>query len=306
MTNEKIKQKTINGYEGKEYYTEADEFEGYDLIHEPKNKVGKMTRDNIEVNYYYLYKSKITINHIEKNTGIILNQEIKKGYEGDIITTKESIPEYYKLYQKPEIEEYTLCKNPIRIQYEYTPLEFNIKLTQTIEKIIINNHEKQINNNIYKFEIPKEQKENNIQIYYKIKVSNNSELIGNTEIFDYIPKGYIALSKENSEWNINNNIATREIENLQPNETREYTIILKNIQPNSIKTIENNAIAKNSTNKAKFSETTLEDNSQTTKCIISISTGIAKLNPIYIYEILFISINIALILLILRHKKKSN
>lgn len=304
MTNKKIKQKIIDGYDGKEYYTEAEEFEGYDLIEEPKNKIGKMTRDTIEINYYYLYKSKITINHIEKDTNRILSQEIKEGHEGDIIETKENIPEYYKLYKKPEIEEYTLGKNPMRVQYEYMPLEFNIKLTQTIEKIIINNQEKQINNSIYKFEISKEQPENNIQIYYKIKVSNNSEIIGNTEIFDYIPSGYIALPEENPEWDIKNNIAIRMIENLQIGETREYAIILKNIQKNSVQTIENNVIAKNSTNKAKFSETTLEDNSQTTKCIISISTGIEKVNQKYIYIFLFISINIALILLILRHKKK--
>lgn len=265
-----------------------------------------MTRDTIEINYYYLYKSKITINHVEKNTRIILSQEVKEGHEGDIIETKENIPEYYKLYKKPETEKYILCKNPILIQYEYVPLEFNIKLEQNIEKLIINNQEKQINNNIYKFEIPKEQKENDIRIYYKIKISNNSEIAGNTEIFDYIPNVYMALPEENPEWNINNNIATRKVENLKIGETREYTIVLKTAQTDSIQTIENNTIAQNSTNIAKFQEKTLEDNSDKTICIISISTGIEKLNKKYIHAILAISINIALILLILRHKKKSN
>jgi len=184
--------------------------------------------------------------------------------------------------------------------------KFNIKLKQTIEKVIINNQEKKVNNNIYKLEIPKKQKENNIKIYYEISVSNNSEIEGSTEIYDYIPKGYIAIPEENLEWNIINNIAIKNVENMQIGETRKYTIILTKNRKEKTKTIENKVIAQNSTNKAGVDETTLEDNTQTTNCILSISTGIEKIYNKHIYIILFICINIALILAILRHKRKSN
>jgi len=184
--------------------------------------------------------------------------------------------------------------------------KFNIALKQTIEKVIINNQEKNVNNNIYKLEIPKKQKENNIKIYYEISVSNNSEIEGSTEIYDYIPKGYIAIPEENLEWNIINNIAIKNVENMQIGETRKYTIILTKNRKEKTKTIENKVIAQNSTNKAGVDETTLEDNTQTTNCILSISTGIEKIYNKHIYIILFICINIALILAILRHKRKSN
>lgn len=184
--------------------------------------------------------------------------------------------------------------------------KFNIALKQTIEKVIINNQEKKVNNNIYKLEIPKKQKENNIKIYYEISVSNNSEIEGSTEIYDYIPKGYIAIPEENLEWNIINNIAIKNVKNMQIGETRKYTIILTKNRKEKTKTIENKVIAQNSTNKAGVDETTLEDNTQTTNCILSISTGIEKIYNKHIYIILFICINIALILAILRHKRKSN
>jgi len=184
--------------------------------------------------------------------------------------------------------------------------KFNIKLKQTIEKVIINNQEKNVNNNIYKLEIPKKQKENNIKIYYEISVSNNSEIEGSTEIYDYIPEGYNAIQEENPEWNISNNIAIKNVKNMQIGETRKYTIILTKNRKEKTKTIENKVIAQNSTNKAGVDETTLEDNTQTTNCILSISTGIEKIYNKHIYIILFICINIALILAILRHKRKSN
>ena len=95
---------------------------------------------------------------------------------------------------------------------------------------------------------------------------------------------------------------------MQIGETRKYTIILtKNRKEKTkTKTIENKVIAQNSTNKAGVDETTLEDNTQTTNCILSISTGIEKIYNKHIYIILFICINIALILAILRHKRNSD
>ncbi len=238
------------------------------------------------------------------STVLTLNKYDKKGklilYEID----EKEVPTRYKKHieQTTTNNIKTYC---ITNSYQF---KFNIALKQTIEKVIINNQEKNVNNNIYKLEIPKKQKENNIKIYYEISVSNNSEIEGSTEIYDYIPEGYNAIQEENPEWNISNNIAIKNVKNMQIGETRKYTIILtKNRKEKTkTKTIENKVIAQNSTNKAGVDETTLEDNTQTTNCILSISTGIEKIYNKHIYIILFICINIALILAILRHKRKSD
>lgn len=192
-------------------------------------------------------------------------------------------------------------KNIMKIYY--ISKKFNIKLEQTIEKIILDNQEKQIKSDICKLEIPKNEVIKNIKIYYKIKITNNSEIIGNTEIYEQIPNGYIVM-QENQEWNLQNNILTKKVENLQIGETREFTIILSNANKSIVPTIINNVIAQNSTNKLDIEESTLEDNSQKTKCIISTSTGIRT--KIILYITLFILTNLALILLILRHKKYKN
>lgn len=302
--NQKLKQEIIEGYETNDYKTEAEQFEGYDLVKEPQNKTGKMQKDPIEINYYYSYKSKITINHVEKNTRKLLKQEIKTGYEGEKIKTNESEFEYYKIVKKPTVEEYTLNKKSIEVIYEYRPLKFNIKLEQEIEKIILNKQEKEINNTICKLEIPQKQMQNNIEIYYKIRVTNNSEIDGNTEIYTCIPDGYKLIPEKNIEWNINNNIVTKKVSNLKIGETREFILVLTNIEEYNIPTITNTIIAQKSNNKAEIDETTLEDNSQTTKCIISISTGIEKNYKNILNYLLALLINLALILLILRHKKK--
>ena len=68
LTGKELHKEEITGYEGDPYKTEAKEFDGYDLIEEPKNKEGKMEDKDITVTYYYAKKTEIEIQYLEKGT----------------------------------------------------------------------------------------------------------------------------------------------------------------------------------------------------------------------------------------------
>ena len=48
-----------------------------------------MTREPIEVVYYYIYRTSVTVQYIDKNTGEKLAEDIvQNGHEGDAYTTE--------------------------------------------------------------------------------------------------------------------------------------------------------------------------------------------------------------------------
>ena len=51
-------EETINGYVGKEYKTEEKEIQGYTFVESTENTEGKMTKEPIEVIYYYAQTQK--------------------------------------------------------------------------------------------------------------------------------------------------------------------------------------------------------------------------------------------------------
>lgn len=308
-TNKKITNSdTISGWIGEKYETSPKQFKEYDIVQKnPENRSGTMKSEEIEVNYYYIYKSKIVTEYIDKDTGKILKQDTKNGHQNDKIRTNEIEIPYYKLEEKPEKEEYILTRNPLKVVYKYRKLKFNIKVEQIIEKIIINEKQNTVNETLYKLEVPKKQTQNNIQTYYKIKVTNNSEIEGNTELNNYIPDGYQALDENNPEWNINKNKAILHVQNLKVGETREYTLVLTNTDKSKIGTIKNLVTAENSNNEAGFSEITLEDNQATTEFIINISTGLENNTKEMLQLILIRLVEMSIILIItmyIRNKRK--
>jgi len=58
----------IEGYEGKEYTSEQKEIENYTFVESTNKTQGTMTREELEVVYYYLQNTKVTVNYIDKNT----------------------------------------------------------------------------------------------------------------------------------------------------------------------------------------------------------------------------------------------
>lgn len=115
--NEILYNEEHKGKVGDEYNILSREFEGYKLVEEklPTNAKGKMTKEPIEVIYYYKKQAKVIIRYKDQHTKEeIIPKEEKKGYEGDPYTIEEKEIKDYKLvkvegersgqYQGEEIE----------------------------------------------------------------------------------------------------------------------------------------------------------------------------------------------------------
>ena len=92
----------ISGYEGKDYETEQKDINNYTFVEDTGNTSGKMTKDPIEVIYYYAQNTKATVQHIDRETGKILKEEIENGKAGDLFETHPEDFEGYVLVQEPE------------------------------------------------------------------------------------------------------------------------------------------------------------------------------------------------------------
>ncbi len=104
ITNKVLEEVKYEGNEGDSYTTNEKEFEGYELVKEkyPNNKTGNMTKEQIEVDYYYIRKGTIKVEYIDKITGEILDTETIEGYEKDEYSAKQKKYDGYDLEEVPE------------------------------------------------------------------------------------------------------------------------------------------------------------------------------------------------------------
>ena len=70
-------------------------------------------------------------------------------------------------------------------------------------------------------EIRDANKYSDLEIYYKIKVTNNQERLGSGYITFTIPSGYTLI---NTDWQVEGNKAKLKVNELEIGETREYYI----------------------------------------------------------------------------------
>ncbi len=111
-----------NGNEGDTYDIPARTFDGYDLVKDklPANSKGTMKVEPVEVIYYYIYRTKVTAEYIDKNTGNKLAEEkVQNGYEGDTYTTDRKTFDDYKLVEVPSNADGSMTKENIRVTYYY-------------------------------------------------------------------------------------------------------------------------------------------------------------------------------------------
>ena len=111
-----------NGNEGDTYDIPARTFDGYDLVKDklPANNKGTMKVEPVEVIYYYIYRTKVTAEYIDKNTGNKLAEEkVQNGYEGDTYTTDRKTFDDYKLVEVPSNADGSMTKENIRVTYYY-------------------------------------------------------------------------------------------------------------------------------------------------------------------------------------------
>ena len=111
-----------NGNEGDTYDIPSRTFDGYDLVEDrlPSNAKGTMKVEPVEVIYYYIYRSKVTAEYIDKNTGEKLTDDVvQKGHEGDNYTTDRKTFDDYKLVEVPANADGSMTKEDIKVTYYY-------------------------------------------------------------------------------------------------------------------------------------------------------------------------------------------
>ena len=114
--------KTYEGNEGDAYDIPSRTFDGYDLVEDrlPSNAKGTMKVEPVEVVYYYIYRSKVTAEYIDKNTGEKLTDDVtQNGHEGDNYTTDRKTFDDYKLVEVPANADGSMTKEDIKVTYYY-------------------------------------------------------------------------------------------------------------------------------------------------------------------------------------------
>ena len=301
ITNKEIIQSDkFNGKNGDNYKTVQKEIPNYDFIRVEGDKEGTFGQEDKQVIYYYKYKTKVTVNYIDKDTGDIIESVKEEKYDGDTYTSQERKYEDYKLVEKPEKETVKLGKEEITLNYYYQKLKFNLKIEMNLEKALVNGNYYGLNGKIGKIEteIRDANKNSNLQVYYKIKVTNDQERSGSGYIYFTIPQGYHIIMTENSKWQIEEKMAKLKVEDLDIGETREYEIVIEKDEGIDIA---GDIKANIKIESEKLQETTLSDNEDMNELVVMPRTGAKLLNLLPIILILVI---FAIILYMKLYKKR--
>ena len=320
ISNEIIEEKLHQGNEMDKYSITNKEFTGYDLVEEkkPDNAEGNMTVEPIIVNYYYIKEASVKIKYIDKTNNVeIIDNKIIYGHENDPYESQPEDLKYYKLIEEPENktgemkasiiknDDGTITLNNVtEVIYYYERLKFNFKIEQEIVDIIANGQKIAINDsNIGKIDFKaNEIEKSNVEITYKITITNDSDIEGIAYAVIDVPDGFHIV--ETDGWIKRDGNLVKTIDNLTPKESKAYLIKLGwNYNTNNEIGIKQNIAQIISTeNDANFEEITLEDNISTTEVIITISTGIIR-NPWI--KIVFVFLIVLAFLIIVNKKKIS-
>ena len=122
ISGEILSNDTHQGNEGDTYNIPSRTFQEYDLVEDrlPANAQGTMTVNPIEVIYYYIYKSKVTAQYVDKNTGEKLTEdEVQNGHEKDAYITDRKTFDDYKLVEVPANADGEMTKKDITVTYNY-------------------------------------------------------------------------------------------------------------------------------------------------------------------------------------------
>ena len=98
-----ISEEETNKYkEGDDYSTTKKEIPNYTFSKVEGNPTGKVGREDITIKYYYKYNCELKINHIDKTTGKVMENETQNGLEGEEVTLNHKNFENYRLVDGPE------------------------------------------------------------------------------------------------------------------------------------------------------------------------------------------------------------
>lgn len=232
ISGEKLKdEQTISGNEGNDYITNAESFEKYDLVEEkiPENATGKMTIEEINVDYYYKHKSKVIVKYIDKITGKQISaSNFINGYEQDTYKTKSKeingylftneIPKNAEGKMKKEITEVIYYyKRPSIVEVSYIDIDTEQEIA---ERTILEGQQDDSysteEKNIKKYKIIKDKYPENSKGEMKVTITTNDkgeETISNTTYVKYYYKkleANLKVKKEIINLNINENRQNKE------------------------------------------------------------------------------------------------
>ena len=317
LTGKELHKEEITGYEGDPYKTEAKEFDGYDLIEEPKNKEGKMEDKDITVTYYYAKKTEIEIQYLEKGTNNPLAEnESMQGHVGEEYETKAKEIDYYKLVESTENTKGTMTEEKIIVIYYYEKQVFNLKVDKWVDNVTMNGIPQggesiETKDELYKVEMHRSKVETaDISIKYKIRISNVGEIEGTVNtLTEVIPNGYTFYQEDNNiVWEDSKGILTTtelQDETIQPGEYKEIEIVLRwNKGADNFGEKDNLVVLSNISNPAGYEDIYKEDNSSRDKMIVAISTGLDRNDKIVVIGTIQIVLAIAVGLLVSYKKKK--
>ena len=287
-TGEVLDEEEIKGHEGDEYEAVVKEFEGYDLKEEPENKTGEMQSDTIYVTYKYARPVTVITKYYDEEENELAKEEVQKGHEGEKYTTKEKDIEYYILEKVPDNKDGTMhieviekpdgtkeIKDVIEVIYRYRKLKFDLKVEKKIGSVFVNGNETVINSDLAKVDVYKRKlATEKVQVAYTIKVTNVGELKGRATLQENIPTGMTMNSANNPGWKTKDTVATLETEEIKPNESREYKVVLdwKNGE-DTVGTKENIAKIIGSENPAGFKDIDNTNDKDNATLFVAVGTG---------------------------------
>ena len=317
ITGEKLDEEELPGHVGDSYTTEEKKFDGYELIEKPSNSTGEMTEGEIVVKYYYARKAEVEVKYLEKGTDYeVASSETIDGYVGDKYETSAKDIPYYKFVESTDNTNGTMEKDKITVIYYYEKQVFNIGIDKWVASVNVNGISegaKTINNKdeMYVVDIHRSKTDTaDVRVTYKIRVTNKGEIEGSVgEIIEYIPEGYSYYPEDNSiQWEERNGtFVTNALANevIQPGQYKEIEIVLRwNRGENNFGEKKNVVAISGEENPAGFADNNKEDNQSTADMMITVATGLDRNGRFILNIALQILIFVAVILLIIRRKRK--
>ena len=252
-TNSRVaKSEYAQGTIDQKYLTNEKQIDFYNIVEEkiPENKEGNLSEKQIETS-------------IENKLDMLnkLNSELSDKSD----ETTEKLIEILK------------NKNVVIVNYYYKKLPFNLSINKEFTSVKVNGTERLENDNKFvELSIPNTEISNtNIDVTYKITVTNTEQIEGKAVILEQIPVGFEVVEKQNSEWKLNESgdlQLTTEV--LKPGESVEYEIELHwNEKMKCFGLLENIAKINETRNLCGFDETRLDDNKDSCKLVLSVRTG---------------------------------
>ena len=247
------KEEVIEGYEGKEYETEQKTIDNYTFVESTNNTKGNMTKETIEVIYYYAQNTKAKVQHIDRETGKILKEETKNGKVGDIFETQAEDFEGYVLVESPEEPNIVMDKTGEQVvKYYYAHVSAGVieKHIDDITGELLYSEEHKGNEGDY-YNIPSktfegydlvtEDSEGNSKLPTNAEGNMTQNLI---EVkYYYIKKAKVIvkyLEQDNTPEDLTDNLVLEDEETIEGHENDDYTTTAKDIKGyNLVETPEN-------------------------------------------------------------------